>query len=178
MLTRKGDPIRTLVAALAVPLLPISTLPAHLTVPGITILDHIIPTERVPVRLATFPTLVIPEKLPERDRFTATGQFVLFRQLPLRKRLVLVDVLDGTNGQSIHIHVVQRIVTIGTSTVPVARLVVLETDAASGSTTRLALAVHGFLHRLLLHRSVFITGGWRTKPRNLGQSDSSLNARR
>jgi hypothetical protein len=97
MLTGKGDPIRTSVTSLAVPLPPISTLPAHLTVPGITILDHIIPTERIPVRLATFPALVITDQLTERDRFTLAGQFVLFRQLFFRKRLVLVNMLDGTD---------------------------------------------------------------------------------
>jgi hypothetical protein len=67
VLAGKGDAIGAFIALLAVPLAPISTLPAYLTVPGMTILDHGIPAKRVPIRLATFPTHIIPEKLAERD---------------------------------------------------------------------------------------------------------------
>jgi hypothetical protein len=81
VLAGKGDPIGTFIALLAVPLPPISTLPAYLTVPGMTILDHGIPAKRVPIRLATFPAHVITDELNERDRFTLAGQFVLLRQL-------------------------------------------------------------------------------------------------
>ena len=81
MIAWKGDSIGAFVALLAVPLPPISTLPAYLTVPGMAVLDHVIPAKRVPIRLATFSTHIIPEKLTERDRFTLAGQFVLLRQL-------------------------------------------------------------------------------------------------
>ncbi|MFX0046493.1 MAG: hypothetical protein ACFE8Z_11645 [Candidatus Hermodarchaeota archaeon] len=73
MLAGKGNSVRTFVTSLAMPLPPISTLPAYLAVPGITILNHIIPTERVPVRLAASLALVIADQLPERDRFTPAG---------------------------------------------------------------------------------------------------------
>ncbi len=92
MFARQRDAIRALVTALAVPFPPISTFPAYLTVPGITIPDHIIPAKRVPIRLAAPLAGIIPEKLSERDRFTSTGQLVLFRQLFFRKGLVLVNV--------------------------------------------------------------------------------------
>jgi hypothetical protein len=80
VLTGKGDPIGAFIALLAVPLPPISTLSAYLTVPGVTMLDHGIPTKRVPKRLSTFLTGVITDELTERDRFTPTRQFVLLRQ--------------------------------------------------------------------------------------------------
>ena len=98
MLTRQRDAIRTLVVALAVPLAPIAALVAYLAMAGVTMLDHGIPAKRVPIRLATFPTHIIPEKLTERDRFTLAGQFVLFCQLFFRKGLVLVNVSDRANG--------------------------------------------------------------------------------
>ena len=144
MLARKGDPIRAFVTLLTVPLPPISTCPAYLTVPGIAILDHSIPAKRVPIRLATFWALVIIEKLTEQDRSAITGQFVLFCQLFFRKGLVLVNVLDGTNRQGLHIHAVQWVMAVGAGAVLVTRLIVLETSAASGSTARLALAVYCF----------------------------------
>ena len=76
MLAGKGDPIGAFIALLAVPLAPISTLPAYFTVPGITILDHSIPAKRVPVYLTAFVAFIIPYQFFEWHLFAAAWQFV------------------------------------------------------------------------------------------------------
>jgi hypothetical protein len=54
MLAGHGDAIGTLVAALAVPLPPIATLAAHLTMPGAAILYHAVPAEGIPITSTAF----------------------------------------------------------------------------------------------------------------------------
>jgi len=130
ILTRKSETIRTLVAALAVPFPPISTCAAYLTVPGATILNDIFPAEGIPVHLATFLASIVLEELPEWNCFTSTRQFVLFRQIFFREGCVLFNVLDGADGQGIHVHAVQRVVAIRTGAVFITRLIILETRTA------------------------------------------------
>jgi hypothetical protein len=124
--------------------------------PDLAILDDILPAERVPVRLTTLLTIVIAKELPEGHRFTPARQFILFCQLFFRKGLVRLDVLDGTDGQRLHVYAVQRVVAIDTGAVFITRLIVPETGTPSVSTAGLAFAVHLFFHRLLppirLHR--------------------------
>ena len=67
VLTGLGDAIRTLVTIFAVPLSPIPTCPAHLTVPRVVFLDHLIPTQRVTVLFRTFRALIAGEQGFQRD---------------------------------------------------------------------------------------------------------------
>jgi hypothetical protein len=54
MLAGHGDTIGALVAALAVPLPPIATLAAHLTVPSAAILYYAVPAEGIPIGSTAF----------------------------------------------------------------------------------------------------------------------------
>ena len=146
VLARKRGAIRTLVAALAVPLPPIPALIAYLAVPGAVILDHSPPAEGIPVHFTAFTTGIIVEQLPERDRFALTRLSVFLRQLFFGEGLNRFDVLDGAYGQGIYVHAVQRVVAIDTVTVFVTRLVVSETGAASALAAGLTIAVYFFLH--------------------------------
>jgi hypothetical protein len=73
--------------------------------PGAAILDDPLPAEGVPVRLTTLPTAIVLEKPPEGNGLTPKAQFVCLRQLLCRKGFMLLNVLDGTDGYAIHIHV-------------------------------------------------------------------------
>ena len=61
--TRKSDTIRAFVALVAVPFPPVSTRSADATVPGATSLNHLSPAKRIPVRLTTFPAIIVLEEL-------------------------------------------------------------------------------------------------------------------
>jgi hypothetical protein len=62
MLAREANAIRTLVAALAVPLPPIPAFATYFAMPGAAILDDPLPAEGVPIRLATLLATVVLEK--------------------------------------------------------------------------------------------------------------------
>jgi hypothetical protein len=81
MLAREANAIRTLVAALAVPLPPVPAFATHFAMPGAAILDDPLPTEGVPIRLATLLAIVFHEKLLEGNGLTVAGQFTLLLQL-------------------------------------------------------------------------------------------------
>jgi hypothetical protein len=98
MLTRERDAVGTSVAVIAVPLPPISTLPAYFAVPTVAILNHSVPAEGEPIGLATDPALIVVEKLLERDGFIFTGKFVFCCQLLFGETFVNFDVLDGADG--------------------------------------------------------------------------------
>lgn len=63
MLAGHGDAIGTLVAALAMPLPPVATLAAHLTVPGAAILYHAVPAEGIPIAFTAFRTKIHAQQL-------------------------------------------------------------------------------------------------------------------
>jgi hypothetical protein len=92
--------------------------------PGVAVLDDGPPAEREPVRLAALLAGVAFEQLPERDGLTLARQFVLFRQVFIRKGLVLLDVSDRADGQGVYVHVVQRVVAAGAGAVFVTEFVV------------------------------------------------------
>jgi hypothetical protein len=98
MLTGKRDTVSTLVAVVAVPLSPVSTLLAYFTVPTVAFLRHIVPAEGEPIGLAAALALVAFEKLFERNGFVPAGEFVFCRQLLFGETFVNFDVLDGTDG--------------------------------------------------------------------------------
>jgi hypothetical protein len=63
VLAGHGDTIGALVAALAVPLPPIATLAAHLTMPGAAILYYVVPAKRIPIASTAFWTKVHAQQL-------------------------------------------------------------------------------------------------------------------
>ena len=63
MFTGHGDAIGALVAVLAVPLPPIATLAAHLTMPGAAILYYAVPAEGIPIASTAFRTKVHAQQL-------------------------------------------------------------------------------------------------------------------
>jgi hypothetical protein len=63
MLAGHGDAIGALAAVLAVPLPPIATLAAHLTVPGAAILYHAVPAEGIPIASTAFQAKVHAQQL-------------------------------------------------------------------------------------------------------------------
>jgi hypothetical protein len=135
MFTGKSDAIRAFVAAFAVPFPPVSTLSTNATVPCATILNHIVPAKRVPVRLAAFLAVVILEQFFERYSFTATRQLILGHQILLREGFVFDNILDGTEGEVADIYAVQGITAFGACAQFAARLVVFQTGAAFTLTT-------------------------------------------
>jgi hypothetical protein len=90
------------------------------------------------------------QQIPERHAFVAAGQLETFVQLPFRERLDPINALDGTHGQVLHVHTIQRVATVHTAAVLVARLVVLQATTAIGITTGCAATVVFFLHHLLV----------------------------
>ena len=63
MLARHGDAIGALVAALAVPLLPIAALAAHLAMPSAATLHYAVPAEGIPISATAFWTDVRAQQL-------------------------------------------------------------------------------------------------------------------
>jgi hypothetical protein len=133
--TRKSDAISAFVALVAVPFPPVSTRSADATVPGATSLNHLSPAKRIPVRLTTFPAIIVLEELFERHQFTAARQLVLGVQILLCEGFVFVNVLDGAEGQVVYVHSIQRITATNTCAQFVTRLIVLQTSAAFTVTT-------------------------------------------
>jgi hypothetical protein len=131
MLTGKGDAVGAPVAVIAVPLPPISTLPAYFAVPTVAILNHVVPAEGEPIDLAAALAVIVVEQFLERDGFVPTGKFVFCGQLCFGQGFVDLDVLDGAEGEGGHVDPVEGVLAIDTAAGFAARLVVFETVAAS-----------------------------------------------
>jgi hypothetical protein len=71
-LARQSNTIGAFVAGFAVPFPPISTRFAYLAMPGVTVLNNLVPTERIPIRYTAFPADVEIEELFERNALVPT----------------------------------------------------------------------------------------------------------
>jgi hypothetical protein len=111
MFARQRDAIGTLVTILAVPFSPISTRSAHLTVPGITFLDDLIPTQRIAVILRAFRAFVAGEQRFQRDPSVFTREGVRLVQCCLGEGFVRLNILNDAHREIFGIHAVERILT-------------------------------------------------------------------
>jgi len=71
----QGLAVGAAVAARTMPLAPVATGPANFAMPGVTVLDGLVPAEREPVGFATSGAVILCEQQLERHVVTAAGQF-------------------------------------------------------------------------------------------------------
>jgi hypothetical protein len=146
MLAGHGDAIGALVAALAMPLPPVTALAAHFAVPGTASLYYAAPAEGIPIASTAFRAKIRAQQLFQRHSLSSTGQLVGCLQFSISEELARFDVLDRADGQVFDVHPVQQILTVSASTAIVTGLVVLKTSASVGPAACLAVAMVFLFH--------------------------------
>jgi hypothetical protein len=147
MVAGEGHAVSAAVAPLAMPLPPI---PAHATghtVPGVELLDDILPAERIPVKFIALGAGVSGEEIPQGGLLALARQIHLCIEFRLREHLVLLDMVQRAMRHVGDIEAIEGVVADRVVAAISTRLVVFKAGTAPGSAAVLAATDRWFFYK-------------------------------